>query len=62
MWFEMGECDPWRRRMRISAETLRRLDEQLFLDQIARIEECLERDANWSLEAALQVAEACSPA
>lgn len=46
-------CDPWRRRMSRTAETLRRLDESRFCAQIARIEECLRVDANWNLEAAL---------
>ena len=49
----MGETDPWRRRMRRTAERLRLLDQRLFERQIARIEECLHRDANWNLEAAL---------
>jgi hypothetical protein len=49
----MGETDPWRRRMRRTAERLRRLDARLFERQIARIEECLRRDATWNLEAAL---------
>jgi len=49
----MGETDPWRRRMRRTAERLRLLDERLFERQIARIEECLHRDAAWNLEAAL---------
>jgi hypothetical protein len=47
-------CDPWRKRMRRSAERLRRLDERGFKRQIARIEECLRRDAEWNLEAALR--------
>jgi hypothetical protein len=46
-------CDPWRKGMRNTAETLRRLDESRFRAQIARIEECLRVDANWNLEAAL---------
>jgi hypothetical protein len=46
-------CDPWRKRMRNTAETLRRLDESRFREEIARIEECLRVDANWNLEAAL---------
>ena len=46
-------CDPWRKRMRHTAETLRRLDESRFRAQIARSEECLRVDANWNLEAAL---------
>lgn len=45
--------DPWRKRMRHTAETLRRLDESRFRAEIARIEECLRVDANWNLEAAL---------
>jgi hypothetical protein len=40
--------------MRRSAERLRRLDERGFKRQIARIEECLRRDAEWNLEAALR--------
>jgi hypothetical protein len=35
------------------AERLRLLDERRFENQIASIEECLHRDANWNLEAAL---------
>jgi len=46
-------ADPWRSRMRRTAERLRLLDERRFENQIAKIEECLHRDANWSLEAAL---------
>ena len=46
-------CDPWRRRMSKTAERLRLLDERRFESQIARIEECLQRDATWNLEAAL---------
>jgi hypothetical protein len=46
-------CDPWRKRMRNTAETLRRLDQDRFRAEIARIEECLRVDANWNLEAAL---------
>jgi len=46
-------CDPWVKRMRNTAETLRRLDEGRFRAEIARIEECLRVDANWNLEAAL---------
>ena len=46
-------CDPWRRRMRNTAETLRRLDESRFRAEIARIEECLRVAASWNLEAAL---------
>jgi hypothetical protein len=45
--------DPWRRRMRRTAETLRRLDARRFEAPIGRIEECLRIDANWNLEAAL---------
>jgi hypothetical protein len=39
--------------MRRTAERLRLLDERLFARQIAGIEECLHRDANWNLDAAL---------
>ena len=46
--------DPWRRYMRLCAERLRRLDEGLFHEQIAKIEECLRRDAEWNLEYALE--------
>ena len=46
-------CDPWRSRMRRAAERLRLLDERRFETEIARIDECLRRDAAWSLEAAL---------
>jgi hypothetical protein len=46
--------DLWRKRMRRTAERLRLLDEGRFKPQIARIEECLRRDAEWNLEAALQ--------
>ena len=46
-------ADPWRRRMWRTAERLRLLDERRFENQIAKIEECLYRDANWDLEAAL---------
>ena len=46
-------CDPWRSRMRRAAERLRLLDESRFEAEIARIDECLRRDAAWSLEAAL---------
>jgi hypothetical protein len=46
-------CDPWRKRMSHTAETLRRLDESRFRAQISKIEECLRVDANWNLEAAL---------
>lgn len=49
--------DPWTRRMRRTAERLRLLDERLFERQISRIEECLHRDANWNLEAALSSCE-----
>ncbi len=49
-------CDPWRKQMRKAADQLRLLDEQRFKGQIARIEECLRRDATWNLEAALRVA------
>jgi hypothetical protein len=54
----MGEptdlSDPWRRYMRHSAERLRRLDAGLFHEQIAKIEECLRRDADWNLDYALE--------
>jgi hypothetical protein len=56
MYGGMGGCpqpDPWRKRMQRTAEHLRLLDERRFHWQIARIEECLERDAAWNLEAAL---------
>jgi hypothetical protein len=62
MYAEMGERsqpgimdrgDPWRRRMWRTAERLRRLDENLFQRQIALIEETLQRDATWDLQAAL---------
>ena len=46
-------CDPWRKQMRRAADQLRLLDEPRFKRQIARIEECLRRDAAWDLEAAL---------
>ncbi len=46
-------CDPWVKRMRNTAETLRRLDERRFRAEIARIEEYLRVDANWNLDAAL---------
>ena len=46
-------CDPWRKQMRRAADQLRLIDEQRFKGQIARIEECLRRDAAWNLEAAL---------
>jgi hypothetical protein len=39
--------------VRLAAERLRLLDENRFRTQIARIEECLERDAAWNLESAL---------
>jgi len=39
--------------MRRAAERLRLLDESRFEAEIARIDECLRRDAAWSLEAAL---------
>jgi hypothetical protein len=39
--------------MRRTAERLRLLDERRFESQIAKIEECLHRDAHWNLEAAL---------
>ena len=54
MWVEMGEhLDPWQKRMRRTAERLRLLDERLFEQQIVKIEECLDRDSNWNLDAAL---------
>lgn len=46
-------CDPWRHRMRRTAERLRKLDAQRFEAQIEKIESCLERDAHWDLSAAL---------
>ena len=46
--------DPWRRHMRHNAERLRRLDEHRFREQIAKIEECPRRDAEWNLECALE--------
>jgi hypothetical protein len=46
-------ADPWRRRMQRTAEWLRLLDERRFQSQIAKIEECLQRDAHWNLAAAL---------
>jgi len=49
----LDRADPWRRHMRRTAERLRLLDERLFARQIAGIEECLHRDANWNLDAAL---------
>ncbi len=50
----MGEHpDPWQTRMRRTAERLRLIDERLFQQQIAKIEECLYRDSNWNLDAAL---------
>jgi hypothetical protein len=39
--------------MRRTAERLRLLDERLFEEQIAKIEECLHRDAAWNLDEAL---------
>jgi hypothetical protein len=48
--------DPWRRRMRKTAEKLRSLDACRFAAPIARIEEYLRVDAGWNLDAAL----ACS--
>jgi hypothetical protein len=50
----LDACDPWRSRMRRAAERLRRLDEQRFEAEIARIDESLRRDASWGLEAALE--------
>jgi hypothetical protein len=44
--------------MRRTADRLRRLDERRFSVQIGKIEACLQRDANWNLEAALQ---SCAP-
>jgi len=49
-------CDPWRKRMRHTAEALRRIDGVRFQAEIARIEECLRVDADWNLEAALATA------
>jgi hypothetical protein len=49
--------DPWRHYMRRTAERLRRIDPALFEPQIARIEACLERDANWNLESAVAACE-----
>jgi hypothetical protein len=49
----LDRADPWRSRMRRTAEWLRLLDEPRFENQIAKIEECLQRDTNWNLEAAL---------
>jgi len=46
-------ADAWRSRMLRTAERLRLLDERRFESQIAKIEECLHRDAHWDLEAAL---------
>ena len=46
-------ADTWRRRMRRLAERLRRIDAQLFENQIDAIEQCLHRDATWDLQAAL---------
>ena len=45
--------DPWRQRMLRAAERLRLLDERRFQNEIARIHECLQRDATWNLETAL---------
>jgi hypothetical protein len=45
-------CDPWRRRMRRGAERLQLLDEARFELRIEKIESCLQRDAEWGLEAA----------
>jgi len=39
--------------MRRAAECLRLLDEHRFKAEIARIDECLRRDATWGLDAAL---------
>ena len=50
---EIDRFDAWQRRMRRAAERLRLLDERRFERQIARIEECLRRDAAWDLRAAL---------
>jgi hypothetical protein len=49
----IGLEDPWRCYMRHNAERLRRLDARLFEAQIAKIEECLRRDAEWNLNHAL---------
>ena len=54
MWKSTDLGDPWRRYMRLSAERLRRLDSHLFREQIAKIEECLRRDAAWNLDYALE--------
>ena len=51
---QLDLCDPWRTRMRRTAERLRLLDEGRFQCQIARIDECLRADAAWNLEAALR--------
>ena len=51
--FRPATRDPWRSRMRRAAESLRLLDESRFQTEIARIDECLRRDAAWGLEAAL---------
>jgi hypothetical protein len=40
--------------MRRMAERLRLLDADRFEVQIAKIESCLERDAHWDLNAALE--------
>jgi len=50
--------DPWRRRMRTTADRLRLLDAHRFEAQIEKIESCLVRDAHWDLQAAL---ESCCP-
>jgi hypothetical protein len=39
--------------MRRAADRLRLLDENRFEAEIARIDECLRRDAAWDLDAAL---------
>jgi hypothetical protein len=39
--------------MRMTAEQLRSIDEERFRALISRIEECLRRDANWTVETAL---------
>jgi hypothetical protein len=51
---EMGFRDPWRRHMRRTAERLRLLDAQRFEAQIEKIQSCLDRDARWDLDAALE--------
>jgi len=43
--------------MRMTAELLRAIDESRFHPLIVRIEECLRRDANWNLDAALSINE-----